>query len=254
MSMTRFATIRLLTQQFSDPLLKTKCIESAQYKLAHQLSTRVFDEFPPLLPPSMMNELSDELHSMLCEIDAFTNINEEDYLLPKDEQRVVNQSIKALARTGIEQLLDTDGKIKQELIDLLQWHPYKNTLNSCDILCAFVVSTYHLLLTNDPLQHLINNDLHTASVAMLNFMNQDQHYRDCVIESMNEAGIPYSEKEKPSYLSDILALRPAQKAALAVGLLGGLAAAASIGIAFFVSANHKKEDPQELFSQTYPKL
>src|SRR5580700_9104604 len=108
----------------ANPELKQKCLTDAKAKIHNNLENRVFDVFPLLI----------ERSKFLLFVDRFNEI------LQQPTPKVVRHFEMDIIEIACDELLDKQGKIKSQLINLLEWNELTSKIDNYHAVCAFVGS------------------------------------------------------------------------------------------------------------------
>lgn len=251
MSFARQSFIDLIRQDFIDPEIKKNCIEESRKMIAKGQTNRAFDHFPHLVPDHVLKDILKNFQQILAQIKP----NNEFTLNETIQKRVRNLELN-LASRGCFELLDAEGRLKDEFLEELQWTDLKDKIDGCEIVCSYVHSIHQQLMD----QLLVSIKKHCdAYKSLLHYVNPN--YGDWVIEQMKKSNYSYDdtyyEKAARSNFDKILYF-PSEKPLETLGIVAGIAGFAAIGItlftSFLASTNKEKETskPAEPFNR--PKM
>jgi len=164
---------RLQTQFEIDPKLKEKCISSCISAVKNNKANRLFDDFPPLVSKD----------------DCAFFIDEYQKLLISGTKATVHALQKRLIKIACEELLDVNGKLKQELIALLGLQVHVSLIDNYQAVCAFV-GMMNIYMTSE--SSLLVKDNQNTYLAMTKLINNS--YGERIRESMRENKIAYDSK------------------------------------------------------------
>lgn len=191
MQSSRLTLVEILLQEFTDPEVKKKCLESSLMRIRQGITTRAFDDFPSLLTQS---ELTDIAHDFQIIFEQITNVHETDngiLLGNLIDQISVQNWEKIIAIKACKELLDNEGKVKSEIVDLLGWEKYIGQVNNCDVVCAYVAAVNHLAMLN--LVSLIQEN-QMKFTAVCDYVNSN--YRGWIKEVMQISGFSIDPKHE----------------------------------------------------------
>ncbi len=194
----------------ADADLKQKCLVDAKNKITRNLANRVFDDFPLLLAPSKFLSLTDNFKTVL--------------------KQPTGKSVKDFERDLIQiachALLDNQGKLKNCVINMLEWNELTSQIDNYNAVCAFVGAVNAHIVNESASLIQENNNKFTATASFIN-----HNYGKWVLEIMREKCIPYDSiyNTDQLHMRDII-LYPIKKPGFAASLLfGGFIGAAIYG-------------------------
>jgi hypothetical protein len=136
-----------LQDAFINPTLKASCLASSKEQLQKGTNNnsgyRAFDTFPPLLPQTELDALMNEIRIILQHIQYNIKNNKGFYLLTLDNQNAIAHLQKRVIKIACDELLNTDGKIKSEIINLLEWDSIKSNIHIDDIIGSYTNMVLH---------------------------------------------------------------------------------------------------------------
>lgn len=231
---TPFSLITVLEKHFEDPVIKAECQRLALERIQHNIQNRLFDDFPPLISEEIAQVVSQEFISMVRHVILFNKYDEEK--LNEDEKTKFQQWVEGLTQLAYEQLLDSEGKVKDELLKLLGIEAYKNQLKNNQIIHAFIGNTTGVAVDNNKIEVYEIGLSNPHPMSMINLM-VNRNYRvwcDNLLEKFGvKLDIIYSpENTRKSNNSN-------NNTPATVGVIGGgiIAAAATIAITLFAVYN-----------------
>lgn len=115
--------VDILTQELEDPLIKETRIASSREKIQKELVTRIFDDFPTLVARQVFDSREGEFRNI------FANIVERNYgqteenfkLFKHGDKTALKQWEEEIIEIACYELLDDQGKIKSDIVRLLEW-------------------------------------------------------------------------------------------------------------------------------------
>ena len=211
--------INILRFEFeNNPQKMDQCLKDSHMKLKNQLTNRVFDTFPLLLPNPDFSLFKQFFKQILCS--------------PTQNKMDLKQFEKDLAKIACEELLEANGVLKNDLIEMLKWPDYADKMDTYQLICAYVgvVNSY----VTSELSSDINEKQDTFTTIM-QFVNPN--YGKWVLEVMRDLKMPYHEKYDTEHfkLHDLLTY-PVRNPLFAFSLFGG----GLIGAGLYLTAQYFK--------------
>lgn len=205
----------LLHEAFLDLKLKHKCLVNSKNMLSRNIMTRVFNEFPKLLHATQFNKLKTQYALILSKMP--TEVVPENINITFDPLtlELIHDFEVLIATYGCDYVL-YNSKVKKEIIELLEWKSYQDTLDISDIICSYVGELHYqfcmeLFKTLSPLSSPKSNkhahtEFKTEEVIAEKevFINQstnfhqyiNKHYRIWAIEAINSSNNYYNPKNR----------------------------------------------------------
>jgi len=203
--------ITILQSAFEADLeLKAACISDSKNKINNNLSGRAFDKYPLLIEKSQFKLL----------------IKRFNQLIDMPSRRLVREFEKEIINIACEELLDNKGKLKNQLIELLEWQELTAKIDNYRAVCGFVGVVTSCIAKE--FSASTENDMHKFS-ATVSYINKN--YNKWILEVMDEKNIKYNPKYDTDEIKieDIL-LFPINRPGFSICLcLGGLFGAAAYG-------------------------
>ncbi|VVC77198.1 hypothetical protein AQUSIP_25250 [Aquicella siphonis] len=240
MSSPRLTFIDILTEDFTNPEVMTLCRQSSQAKIRSRIVSRVFDEFPSLVTPEELDTLSDQFQQIFSEIRTVRLSDNGIHLDSQDDKTRLRLWESAIADKARRELLDDQGKIKKEIVVLLDWEKYLDQIDNCSLICAFVGAVNHFAILRFADQIEKQKEKFTAACDYVN-----SNYRGWIQDVMKKAACPIdppsSRASEPDMIRKILAFPLEHKElTAAMGLTGLLIAGLAItGTLLFKSVSGK---------------
>lgn len=201
MAGTRKPLNQLLAEEFKqNPLLQKKCLESSKKWIAQKTMTRIFDDYPCLASPE--------------DFEAYRK-NFVAFITTSADEKAVQQYMTAIIKMGCKELLDKNGKIKDEICKLLDWEQDAGKIQNSDVVSAYA-SAVNMLIIHREMDVIQKNE--ENFIALTTLVNLNFHV--WMEKSLSDLGYP--SKQKPSTMEIIR--NPLKKAALAFTLAAGAAA------------------------------
>lgn len=193
MSKSRQSLRHVLMDEFKVTAVKDKAQQSAINTLSKhpEYINRIFDDFPCLLPKETLQNLTKQFKSILTTVTPHADDSEK-YTLDQKDKNTVLAFEKEIISIGISELLDKKGNIKNELIQLLNWEPYKKKLTATryvlteeivSIMCAYVGAVNTIIMYHS--DELVKINL-PAFLATSTYVNPE--YRKWIEESLSLNG------------------------------------------------------------------
>lgn len=176
MSTPRFSLCNILKREFKNPTKRNIACDSAKNILQDhpELATRIFDKFPCLLHKNELAELTNQFRDIFMELDSSSISETEDGVdlaLEADKKNITAWE-KKIADIAIAELLDENGTIKNELIELLEWQDFQNELRSpaliCSIVCAYLGAINQVIIHNLSKELANRSDIFLAVCGYVN--------------------------------------------------------------------------------------
>lgn len=244
--------IEIVKEDFKDTSIKNKCIEASREKILKGQADRAFDSFPHLTPNSELKILFNEFTKTLSRIRPNKH-----YTLNDNEKLNISALERSIVRKACFELLDSDGQLKDELLQLLGWDDLKNKLDASVLVYAFV-SAIHQQLTENLFKSGSIKKYGEAYKTLYHFVNPN--FTKWIIEEMKSANYKYDnsyyEQVERSNFDKILSL-PVERPVETMGVIAGVAAAVAVGITLFttlVANNSKQEKPDPSHPFNGPKM
>lgn len=238
MQSSRQTFIETLRREFEDADVKTKRIQSSLLKISQGEVTRMFDDYPSLSQDELIT-ISQNFKTIFAKIEKIDTAGDKIQLADMIDKTALTDWEKNIAVIACDELLDSNGKIKSEIIALFGWEKHINEINNSDLVCAYVGAINHLAMSN--LDGLIEENL-TRYTAVCNYVNPN--YRSWIKEVMGSLNLPVDlrHENKADSLSfrDILDYplkHPAVGVGIGLGVTGVLLAGLAIGGMLFFSRN-----------------
>jgi len=156
-------------------LLKNKLnnIRESKNRLTDPASrTRIFDEFPDLLPKLIIDGFA------LYLIDKIkpTQADHLDYTDQKYHLEGIREWLSRIINTGISELLDSSLNIRQDIRDFLQWDKVLTPNEVCDVMIGYVSATIQAISENKYFKTYIkqnSDELNYQTFKCINLIYQD---------------------------------------------------------------------------------
>lgn len=235
-----------------NPEVVTQCRDSSKAELARGTPNRIFDGFPILLPQNKLDNLIKKFEKIFSKIKPITIPDEVDdpaQLLINHDKKKIFIWQREVIKIGCYELLGQNGQIKNEIVELLEWHPY--AINICDIVCAYVGAVNQFLA--DKL-NILFKEKGSAFSAICQFVNQN--YRKWVLEELAHFSDKPDERDAKVQQSKFIKIKrlPKEKPAVAVGLAVGFTVTlAAIGYALFSSSSTRNPQQNKPGEKPVPK-
>lgn len=166
-------------------------------------ASRIFDKFPCLLPDETMQYISKKCIDILSnmEVHSITYDPNGIHIHNQKDQENISLFIKEIASLAIKELLDHQGHIKMELIQLLGWENLKDQLNQSEliisILCGYVGAINQEIVVRFPEEVLALNLAYTGFSGYLNKKVPNKDYyetniRQWIVDTLNKAGYVFN--------------------------------------------------------------
>ncbi|MDX1901217.1 MAG: hypothetical protein SFW66_04315 [Gammaproteobacteria bacterium] len=208
---------------------------------------RVFDAnendftFVPLVSDYLLHTLIVKLQNYILEMYCLYDDEHEPYL-QKSDVEYIKIWLKKIIDLGCNELLDSNGLIKKELIEILAWDDLINEKNSAAILCAYVSN-----ILQDVISALYKSTSDDKMKAVMICITQ--HYSSCATEALKARGFitgaDYLSQEDKSFFACFKELSAEEKliaGGIAAGIIAGLI---GVGALLFKSFTSEKRDPSE---------
>lgn len=160
-------------------------------------ASRIFDKFPCLLPDETITYFSKKCIDILSnmEVHSITYDPNGIHIHNEKDQENIALFIKEIASLAIKELLDNQGHIKRELIQLLGWENLKDQLHQFEliisILCGYVGAINQEIVVRFPEEILTLNPAYTGFTGYLNkkALNKDcyeTNVRQWVVDTLHK--------------------------------------------------------------------
>lgn len=180
-------------------------------------ASRIFDKFPCLLPEETIQDISKKCLNVLSDmkVDSITFDPNGIHVHNKNDQYNIAFFIKEIVSIAITELLDNQGHIKKELIELLGWQDIQDQLNQPEliisILCGYIGAINQEIVTHFSEEILNLNSAYTGFTGYLNkkVPNKDHHethVRQWIIDKLNESGYVFDTTVQ-KYQNNLLSWR-----------------------------------------------
>lgn len=216
-----------LLNEFSKEGVYNTCLESSLKQLKGELTTRLFDDFPPLLTEPEIDLIAGRLKQILITINHVKKTSHGIELVYYQDRAAIKQWQLNIIQKGCEALLGDDGQICNDLIELLGWQDYRNKIDNCILVCAFAHGIHQAIIPK--LADFINVNCQDAYSAVCHLIHTQ--VSTWVIDTFKRKNIPYDEKYEKSIFDS-----PNLKFAIGVGAgatVLGIGSLAALGILFF---------------------
>lgn len=238
---TPYSLIAVLEKHFEDPVIKAKCQRLAKERIQHNIQNRLFDDFPPLVSEEITQVVSQEFISMVHHIILFNKYDEEK--LNEDEKKKFQRWVEGLTQVAYEQLLDSQGKIKDELLKLLGIEAYKDQLKNNQIVHAFIGNTTGVAVETNKLDVYEIGLSNAHPMSMINLM-VNRNYRIWCDNVLKKLGVKLDITYSPETTRKTNSNSNNNSVATASLVGGGIfAAAATVAITLFAIYNNSNDSP-----------
>lgn len=188
MSHPRSSTIDILQSEFKDPKKRTQLCKISIDILKERpgSASRIFDSFPSLLPKEKTESLTKQFRKILAEI--YPNCGSNGVSLQyKEDKKSISSWTKEIASIGIKEILDSNGHIKMQLIELLGWDDFKTQLGRSEltlsILCGYISAINQEIMKNS------ENEITQHKYAYLGLCDcLNKNIRQWVIDQLDSEG------------------------------------------------------------------
>lgn len=143
---------------------------------------RIFDHFPDLLPKQILSGYSMYMIQLLIPT-AEKKFQDQRAWENHHKDNILNL-VTIVIHTGMQELLDSSFKIRQDIIDFLQWDASKLDARAvCDIMMAYVSAIFQAICVNDHFKLYISQNTTESSYDINTMINK--HYEALIKENLN---------------------------------------------------------------------
>lgn len=254
MQSTRDSFIAILKQDFINPEVKKKCIESSLQKIKAGLVTRAFDDYPNLMAMDELLSIADNFESLLKHIAKVNDTHGKMELVNNHDKRVFEAWEKNIITHACVELLDEHGKIKNEIVELLEWKDCVNKINVLQLISAYVGAINHatMLMANkksasELLQVNKTNEIELMKhAAVTDYINKNIYAWIIDVTKLLNLPVVIERKDavKHTPVHKAKELSDDDKLAIGVGVGAGLfiAGAAALGLLLFSKSSNGNMD------------
>lgn len=184
--------LTILSDKFKDNALATKCKTHGRQKIMRGETSRALDFLPEIIIEPDLKRLSQLFRTLLLDISAQID-NDAPTPTTLDEYDHIELFIKNIAAKGCSELLNSDGSVRSDFLQLMGWRDLRNKIDVLELISAYV-STIYAQLGNQNVSYVFNHQ--QAYASLTNYLNKNQH---CWIDDvLHEHGYIIREKKSPA--------------------------------------------------------
>jgi len=252
MQSTRDSFIAILKQDFINPEVKKTCIESSLQKIKAGLVTRAFDDYPNLMAMDELLSITDNFESLLKHIAKVNDTHGKMELVNNHDKRVFEAWEKNIITHACVELLDEHGKIKSEIVELLEWKDCVNKINVFQLISAYVGAINHATMllankksTSELLQVNKTNEIELMKhAAVTDYINKNIYAWIINVTKLLNLPVVIERKETVKHTTVRKGKELSDDDKLAIGVGAGLfiAGAAALGLLLFSKSSNSNMD------------
>jgi len=179
MTTSRSSTTQILEKTFIDKEEKKSiCGSTVKYLSTEGSESRIFDDFPCLLPKEDIQKFCSAFKKILSYKEKkISTDNDGIQILSNKCENAIKNLHDDIIKIAKAELLDENSKVKQKIVKLLGWENYQGKINSTHftsmLICAFVSSAdQHIMKESEA---AINKNKDKAS-AMFLYINRNLNH------------------------------------------------------------------------------
>lgn len=235
---------KALENAFLDPSKKKLCQDESRRAIANQNINRIFDYFECLAPDEIIKEYAEEYFKISKSITKTRNQEGEPLALELNQINATNNLLRKIIKTGIFELLDKPNHIREDLVNILNWHDITDQIDQVDLLCAFTGAIFQIIYD----KYRANIEENNQTCACIE-MHINKEYKKLIIAVLLEYNyITKYEAEKKLHIvmskNENIFKSPVVTASIVTLSLAALAGLA-FGIFSLVRANTTNQDKDE---------
>ena len=252
MQSTRDSFIAILKQDFINPEVKKTCIESSLQKIKAGLVTRAFDDYPNLMAMDELLSITDNFESLLKHIVQVNDTHGKMELANNHDKRAFEAWEKNIITHACVELLDEHGKIKSEIVELLEWKDCVNKINVIQLISAYVGAINHATMllankksTSELLQVNKTNEIELMKhAAVTDYINKNIYAWIINVTKLLNLPVVIERKETVKHTTVRKGKELSDDDKLAIGVGAGLfiAGAAALGLLLFSKSSNSNMD------------